>query len=400
MNEWKMVPVEPSDKMVDAVMRHAGWHIKPEEAVTVDGVKVGGISEQEAVSLNAEIAKGYRREWAAWLAASPPAPVPAVPPGDVLAKIATAEAVVNALCDGSQRWTMSVPARVDSDPDLVISDALMAAREALSAPAPAAVGDGRGSLDWAVQGWRDEVQYRPLVNVHRRFLDAMWRQMIRRAGGDPLELVGPDHDMLRGFAPMATHKASPGPDPADAALSRPAPADASPAGDREARRFFSFSQDEDFEEHDTAEAAEHAAQESIDFYRDLAPDGWPEAVEYVRWGVVLGMAVQKPKDKGLVDYELQRLPALAQPAAPVAQERSHRAEVSDDWMRCESRRPWILNSLRSRVSEMRNTEKRCRGAFRKDYMGEPARYFADAIAEAASVLEARIEAINRQRGQG
>lgn len=105
------------------------------------------------------------------------------------------------------------------------------------------------------------------------------------------------------------------------------------AGDREARRFFSFSQDEDFEEHDTAEAAEHAAQESIDFYRDLAPDGWPEAVEYVRWGVVLGMAVQKPKDKGLVDYELQRLPALAQPAAPVAQERSHRAEVSDDALR-------------------------------------------------------------------
>lgn len=48
------------------------------------------------------------------------------------------EMVVNALCDGSQRWTMSVPARVDSDPDLVISDALMAAREALSAPAPAA----------------------------------------------------------------------------------------------------------------------------------------------------------------------------------------------------------------------------------------------------------------------
>ena len=281
MNEWKMVPVEPSDEMVDAVMRHAGWHIEPEEAVTLDGVKVGGISEQEAVSLNAEIAKGYRREWAAWLAASPPAPVPAVPPGDVLAKIAKAEAVVNALCDGSQRWTMSVPARVDSDPDLVISDALMAAREALSAPAPAAAAV---SDEWnrAIESAARVCDSREL-RAHTKSAAACYRlcaQGIR-------------------------------------ALTRPAPADARPAGDREARRFFSFSQDEDFEEHDTAEAAEHAAQESIDFYRDLAPDGWPEAVEYVRWGVVLGMAVQKPKDKGLVDYELQRLPALAaQPSRP------------------------------------------------------------------------------------
>ena len=70
------------------------------------------------------------------------------------------------------------------------------------------------SLDWAVQGWRDEVQNRPLVNEHRRSLDWMWRKMVKRFGGDPDALLGPDHDVMQGFAPMPLHKASPGPDPA------------------------------------------------------------------------------------------------------------------------------------------------------------------------------------------
>lgn len=55
---------------------------------------------------------------------------------DTLAKIDKALAVVAALCDGSQRWTMSVPARVDSDPDLVIADALRSARDIITKAAP------------------------------------------------------------------------------------------------------------------------------------------------------------------------------------------------------------------------------------------------------------------------
>jgi hypothetical protein len=46
----------------------------------------------------------------------------------VIAKIDAAIAMVPALCDGSKRWTMSVPARPDSDPDLVIAGALQNAR--------------------------------------------------------------------------------------------------------------------------------------------------------------------------------------------------------------------------------------------------------------------------------
>lgn len=56
-------------------------------------------------------------------------------------------------------------------------------------------------LAWAVQKWRDEVQHRPLVNVHRRSLDDTWRQVIRYFGGEPAELVGPSHDELRDSQP-------------------------------------------------------------------------------------------------------------------------------------------------------------------------------------------------------
>lgn len=39
-------------------------------------------------------------------------------------RCAQAEQIVNDLCHGRRRWTMSVPARPDSDPDLIIGDVL------------------------------------------------------------------------------------------------------------------------------------------------------------------------------------------------------------------------------------------------------------------------------------
>ncbi len=50
--------------------------------------------------------------------------------------------------------------------------------------------------EWAVSRWRDEVQCRPLVNKHRRTLDDTWRQVMRHAGLDPDQAVGPSHDAL------------------------------------------------------------------------------------------------------------------------------------------------------------------------------------------------------------
>ena len=67
--------------------------------------------------------------------------------------------------------------------------------------------------------------------------------------------------------------------------------------------------------------------------------------------------------------------------------------VRPDWMTCETRRPWVCNSLREKAKEMRASEKRCRGAFRKEYMGVPATYVADAFSEAAAVFEARLNTV-------
>lgn len=50
--------------------------------------------------------------------------------------------------------------------------------------------------EWAVSRWRAEVAQRPLENKHRRSLDDCWRQVMRYAGIDPDEVVGPSHDAL------------------------------------------------------------------------------------------------------------------------------------------------------------------------------------------------------------
>lgn len=49
-------------------------------------------------------------------------------------------------------------------------------------------------LEWAVSGWKAEVENRPLENKNRRSLDDVWRQVVRFAGGDPDALLGPSHD--------------------------------------------------------------------------------------------------------------------------------------------------------------------------------------------------------------
>lgn len=52
-------------------------------------------------------------------------------------------------------------------------------------------------VKWACERWRFEVGQRPIANVHRRSLDDVWRQVVRRYGGNDRELLGPTHDELR-----------------------------------------------------------------------------------------------------------------------------------------------------------------------------------------------------------
>lgn len=65
----------------------------------------------------------------------------------IIDRIEKARTVVSDLCHGRRRWTMSVPARPDDDPDLVIAGALDDAHRILSELQPAApcrVCEGRG----------------------------------------------------------------------------------------------------------------------------------------------------------------------------------------------------------------------------------------------------------------
>lgn len=66
-----------------------------------------------------------------------------------------------------------------------------------------------GLIEFAVARWNDEVKDRPLVNVHRRTMDDLWRQVIRFAGAVPESLIGPSHDELLASAqPEAKGSAS------------------------------------------------------------------------------------------------------------------------------------------------------------------------------------------------
>jgi hypothetical protein len=64
------------------------------------------------------------------------------------------------------------------------------------------------------------------------------------------------------------------------------------------------------------------------------------------------------------------------------------------WKDCETRGPWVRNSLKSEISELRSAAKKARGAYQQDFMGKPCAYIADAYDAAADVLEARLNAIS------
>ena len=68
-------------------------------------------------------------------------------------------------------------------------------------------------LAWAIHRWEDEVKHRPLINVHRRSLYGVWRQVVRYFGGNAETLLGPSHDELIAEPQAAAQEAEPA-DPA------------------------------------------------------------------------------------------------------------------------------------------------------------------------------------------
>lgn len=97
--------------------------------------------------------------------------------------------------------------------------------------------------------------------------------------------------------------------------------------------WFSYSSLESFESHATAEEARAKAQESLDYCRDEAGDGWPEEVTSICWGRVYGEVQETERRKrtdedvmvaatceGIVEYALLGDPALAHLALAAPQD--------------------------------------------------------------------------------
>jgi len=127
--------------------------------------------------------------------------------------------------------------------------------------------------------------------------------------------------------------------------------------------------------------------------------GWKEA--FKAWNVCASIHREWAKGKDAVfttrqaDFVWNAENAFKKACGAAALQSQDREDA--EWMTCESRLPWVTNSLKQRANALREAEKRSRRAFNKDYMGEPARYFADACAEAAAVFEARLSAIDHAR---
>lgn len=60
------------------------------------------------------------------------------------------------------------------------------------------------------------------------------------------------------------------------------------------RQFFAYDDEVGFERFNTEAEAKKSVQESIDEYRAIAAEGWPEEVENLCWGIVLGTTKEVP----------------------------------------------------------------------------------------------------------
>lgn len=65
----------------------------------------------------------------------------------------------------------------------------------------------------------------------------------------------------------------------------------------------------------------------------------------------------------------------------------------EDWTQCETRGPWVRNSLEVKIKELRKNAVRLRKAYTKDFMNVPCQYIADAYDSAANIIQYRLDNI-------
>lgn len=64
-----------------------------------------------------------------------------------------------------------------------------------------------------------------------------------------------------------------------------------------------------------------------------------------------------------------------------------------DWITCESRGTFVRNSLKAKVKELRESAKKARGAYTKDFMNIPCQYIADTYDAAANVIQDQLDKV-------
>lgn len=83
--------------------------------------------------------------------------VPAIP--DLAERIERARNMVSMLCKRERDWIMSIPARPNEDPDLVIADGLRAGMDALEELSRLKAGEGEGWEKGYREGARSAAEY-------------------------------------------------------------------------------------------------------------------------------------------------------------------------------------------------------------------------------------------------
>ncbi len=101
----------------------------------------------------------------------------------------------------SERYWMQMKIGNWAETDRYAIRAMLAFAALQPPPSTTAREVAREVIQWAVDRWRTEVEYRPLGNIHRRTLDDVWRQVIRYFDGDDVALLGPCHDVLLALTP-------------------------------------------------------------------------------------------------------------------------------------------------------------------------------------------------------
>lgn len=128
---------------------------------------------------------------------------------------------------------------------------------------------------------------------------------------------------------------------------------------------------------------------------DDVPNCWPVSPSH--WQPMPEPPCQTCNDQGAVGNIL-----TAEPCPECTHPASAQDDAKDErqgWVTCETRRPWVTNSLKASAQALREKETRLRTTYTKDFMGVPSRFVADAYGEAAAVFEAKLDLIAASQQQ-